>query len=121
VGSFTVARKDPLQPDRCAELLGALAAPERLRIVRYLLEGEHTVTEIAVMLKTPIVNVSHHLQVLKTAGLIRGRKDGRYVRYALSAGVLNEAFKAGLPCDALNLGCCQIMLPASDLKHLNDD
>ena len=116
-----VSKKDHLQPDRCAELLGALAAPERLKIVRFLLEGEHTVTEIADMLEVPIVNASHHLQVLKISRLIQGKKDGRFVRYSLSAGVLNEAFKAGLPCDALNLGCCQIMLPAKDLNQLNND
>jgi len=116
-----VPKKDPLQPARCAELLGALAAPERLKIVRFLLEGEHTVTEIADMLGAPIVNVSHHLQVLKSSGLVQGKKDGRFVRYSLSAGVLNEAFKAGLSCDALNLGCCQIMLPASDAKALDDN
>jgi DNA-binding transcriptional ArsR family regulator len=77
-----VRKKDPLQPDRCAELLGALAAPERLKIVRFLLEGEHTVTEIADMLEVPIVNASHHLQVLKISRLIQGKKDGRFVRYS---------------------------------------
>lgn len=116
-----MAKKDPLQPDRCANLLGALAAPERLRIVRFLLGGEHTVTEIADMLRGPIVNASHHLQVLKHSGLVRAAKKGRFVHYSLSAGVLNEAFKAGLSCDALNLGCCQIMLPASDAKALDED
>ena len=59
--------KDPLQPNRCAELLSALAAPERLRIVRFLREGPRNVTEIAEMLGTTVVNVSHHLAVLRHA------------------------------------------------------
>lgn len=106
-----MAIKDPLQPRRCAELLAALAAPERLKIVRFLAAGAHNVTEIADMLGIPAVNVSHHLAVLKHAKLIRGKKDGRFVWYALQPGVLEEAVEAGVPTEALNLGCCRIELP----------
>ena len=104
--------KDPLQPQRCAELLSALAAPERLRIVRLLAEGERNVTQITEALAIPPLNVSHHLTVLKTAGLIAGRKQGRFVIYGLCDGVLNEIVAAGIPKDALDLGCCQLLLPA---------
>jgi DNA-binding transcriptional ArsR family regulator len=105
--------KDPLQPSRCAELLAALAAPERLKIVRFLADGPHTVTEIADMLAVPAVNVSHHLTVLKHARLIAGKKQGRFVWYALRPGVLEESVQAGIPTEALNLGCCKILLPES--------
>ena len=103
--------KDPLQPQRCAQLLAALAAPERLRIVRYLADGPHNVTEIADMLRVAAVNVSHHLNVLKQAGLIRGKKHGRFVHHALRPGVLEDVVQAGVPRDALNLGCCKLELP----------
>ena len=103
--------KDPLQPSRCAELLAALAAPERLKIVRFLADGPHTVTEIAEMLDVPAVNVSHHLSVLKHARLVAGDKRGRFVWYSLRPGVLEESIKAGIPKSALNLGCCQLLLP----------
>ena len=105
---------DPLNPRRCAELLGALASPERLRIVRYLREGPRNVGEIAEMLDAPPVNVSHHLNVLKQAGLIRGKKQGRFVHYALRSGVLEDAVEAGIPKDALNLGCCRLEMPGCD-------
>jgi DNA-binding transcriptional ArsR family regulator len=104
--------KDPLQPQRCAELLAALAAPERLKIVRFLVDGPHNVTEIVDMLAIPAVNVSHHLTVLKQARLIQGRKAGRFVWYSLRPGMLQEAVRAGVTEEALNLGCCQIVLPA---------
>jgi DNA-binding transcriptional ArsR family regulator len=100
---------DPLQPNKCAELLGALAAPERLRIVRYLRDGPRNVSEIAEMLQTPPVNVSHHLTVLRHAGLIRNEKLGRFVLYSLVPGVLGP--EADPACDELNLGCCQLKLP----------
>jgi hypothetical protein len=58
------------------------------------------------------VNVSHHLNVLKHARLIQGKKQGRFVRYSLCPGVLAEVIEAGIPKEALNLGCCKILLPA---------
>ena len=88
-----------------------LAAPERLKIVRFLADGPHTVTEIADMLRVPAVNVSHHLTVLKHGDLIAGRKRGRFVWYSLRPGVLDEVTAAGVPKEALNLGCCQLLLP----------
>jgi DNA-binding transcriptional ArsR family regulator len=106
--------KDPLQPERCAKLLAALAAPERLKIVRFLGNGTHTVTEIVEMLGIPAVNVSHHLAVLKHAGLIRGSKRGRFVDYALKPGVFGEAVEAGIPKESLDLGCCRLELPTNE-------
>lgn len=105
--------KDPLDPNRCAKLLAALAAPERLKIVRFLAGGTHTVTEIVDMLRIAAVNVSHHLTVLKHAGLIRGVKRGRFVDYSLKPGVLEDAVEAGVPKEALDLGCCRLELPTA--------
>jgi DNA-binding transcriptional ArsR family regulator len=109
-----VPKTDPIQPKRCAQLLAALAAPERLNIVRFLADGPHNVTEIAEMLGIPAVNVSHHLSMLRQASLIEGTKRGRFVWYALTPGVLEEAVEAGIPKDALNLGCCRLELPMRD-------
>ena len=108
--------KDPLQPQKCAELLSALAAPERLKIVRFLADGPHNVTEIADMLRIPAVNVSHHLNVLKQAGLIRGKKHGRFVHYALRPGMLEDVVAAGIPKDALNLGCCRLEMSMTECE-----
>ena len=108
--------RDPLEPKRCAELLGALAAPERLKIVRYLSTADHNVTEIVTMLDIPAVNVSHHLNVLRHAKIIKGTKKGRFVWYALQAGLLEEVVEAGIPRDVLNLNCCKLELPADPAR-----
>jgi DNA-binding transcriptional ArsR family regulator len=115
----TVAKRDPLNPEKCAQLLSALAAPERLKIVRFLAEGPHNVTEIAEMLEVAAVNVSHHLTVLKMSGLISRQKKGRFVLYSLRPGVLEDAVQAGIPKDALNLGCCRIELPLGESVQKN--
>jgi len=106
--------KDPIDPERCSVLLAALAAPERLKIVRYLSDGERNVTQITEALEIPPLNVNHHLKVLVHADLIRFRKQGRFVIYSLCEGVLRKIVEAGVPKESLNLGCCQILLPVDD-------
>jgi DNA-binding transcriptional ArsR family regulator len=101
---------DPIQPTRCARQLSALAAPERIKIVRFLRHGPHNVTEIAAMLKTAAVNVAHHMQVLKLAGIVRGRKQGRYVYYALVRGFFQTDSEAGEK-EYFDLGCCRLEMP----------
>jgi DNA-binding transcriptional ArsR family regulator len=100
---------DRLQSEHCAEVLSALAAPERLRIIQFLREGPRNVTEIAAMLGAPMVNISHHMGVLRQAHLVESRKQGRFVIYSLIPGLL-EGGAAG-QTERLNLGCCRLELP----------
>jgi DNA-binding transcriptional ArsR family regulator len=95
-------------------MLSALAAPERLKIVRFLRDGPKNVTEIAEMLRTPVVNVSHHLTVLKHSGLVNNKKRGRFVYYSLRDGVLQA--DGSLAIEHLDLGCCRLELPMSEPK-----
>src|SRR5262249_43959995 len=103
--------KDPIQPNRCAERLSALAAPERIKIVRFLRDGPHNVTEIAEMLRTAPVNVAHHVGVLRQAGIVRGRKQGRFVYYSLTPGFLQQEEGAGQK-EYFDLGCCRLEVPS---------
>jgi DNA-binding transcriptional ArsR family regulator len=100
--------RDALNPPRCAELLAALAAPERINIVRLLAGGPHNVSQIAEALDIPPLNLSHHLTVLKHAALIKGVKRGRFVFYSLRPGVLHDVVAAGIPRQVLDLGCCEL-------------
>lgn len=104
-------KKRTLEPQRCAELLAALAAPERIQVVRLLANGPHNVSQIIEALKIPPLNVSHHLNVLKHAHLIQSEKQGRFVIYSLCEGVLSEVIEAGIPKECLDLGCCHLVFP----------
>jgi DNA-binding transcriptional ArsR family regulator len=54
--------------------------------------------------------VSHHLRLLRQAGVVERRKQGRFVIYALSPKIHRPtAAGAGEP-DALEFGCCRIEL-----------
>jgi DNA-binding transcriptional ArsR family regulator len=104
--------RDPLQPEECAQLLGVLADPDRLRIVWLLRDGPRNVSEITSLLNLKIANASHHLIVLRQSGLVEHRKRGRYVYYSLAEGVHEVDEQARLP-ERLNLGCCRLQLPNS--------
>jgi DNA-binding transcriptional ArsR family regulator len=103
---------EPLQPDRCARALRALADPERLRIVHRLREGPRNVSELAQLLGEEIVNVSHHLGVLREAGLVLHEKQGRYVLYSLNPQVFRPPADAA-DAEHLDFGCCRLELPRS--------
>ena len=73
-----------------AELFKAMADPCRHKILYLLREGELCACEIMVGVDRPQSSTSHHLSILKDAGLIRERKDGRWSRYRLSEGAVIE-------------------------------
>ncbi|SHO52521.1 ArsR/SmtB family transcription factor [Anaerocolumna xylanovorans] len=68
-----------------AEILKVLAHPVRLCIVSGLLEkGECNVNYMHSCLKAPQSTVSQHLQKLKAAGIIEGRREGLEIYYRVS-------------------------------------
>lgn len=67
-----------------ADLLRALAHPARLRIVVELGDDELCVHELVQQLGVPQPTVSQHLQVLRAARIVTGRRAGREVRYSLA-------------------------------------
>lgn len=73
-----------------SEIFKALADPCRLKILSLLLAGELCACEIMIGVDRPQSSTSHHLSILKDAGLIKERKDGRWSRYRLSEGAVIE-------------------------------
>ena len=61
----------------------ALSDETRLAIVRRLASGEKCVCELQDLLDSAQSRLSYHLKLLKDAGLITDRKEGRWVHYAL--------------------------------------
>jgi DNA-binding transcriptional ArsR family regulator len=81
---------DELEIEVEAEIFKAMADPCRLKILMLLREGELCVCEIMIGLDRPQSSTSHHLSILRDAGLITERKDGRWSRYRLSEGAVIE-------------------------------
>jgi ArsR family transcriptional regulator len=85
---------------RTAELLTALADPVRLRIVSMLAaapEGTACGCELEAPLGLAQPTVSHHLRILRQAGLVVGERRGRWVHYSLVPQRLEEITDALSP------------------------
>jgi len=62
----------------------ALASPHRLELLELLAQGERSVDSLAKECGMPMANASQHLQTLREAGLVEGRKEGLFVHYRLA-------------------------------------
>lgn len=86
------ARRLPTKQDvtRLAGLFHALSDETRLRIVLKLLGGERCVCDLTDALDAAQSRLSFHMKVLKEAGLVADRREGRWVHYALVPEILAE-------------------------------
>ncbi|HMB23555.1 MAG TPA: metalloregulator ArsR/SmtB family transcription factor [Anaerolineales bacterium] len=79
-----------------ADLFSALSDPTRLRIISVLLDDECKVGDIAAQLEMTESAVSHQLRGLRQMRLVRSRKDGRQVYYALDDDHVARLYLLGL-------------------------
>jgi DNA-binding transcriptional ArsR family regulator len=77
--------------DRIAVVLHALGESTRLMILRDLIPGELCVNEIATAVQRPVVNISHHLGVLRNANLVTCERRGRQRIYAINPELFTPA------------------------------
>jgi len=79
-----------------AKRFKALGDPTRLRIVRILAGGQRCVCELQEQVDVAGNLLSHHLKVLREAGLVEARRRGRWVDYRLDDEAV-AAVSASLP------------------------
>ena len=82
-----------LSPDDArdiARFFQVLADPTRVRIVKALADGEWCVSDLTQALGMDQPAVSHQLRYLRQLGLVRWKKSGRHVHYALSDSHLRD-------------------------------
>jgi len=89
--------------DSCADRLKVLADRTRLDVLLQLLAGPRQVGEINDELGIDPSLLSHHLRVLREAGLVESERAGKAVRYRLAPGIGKGARRR-----ALDLGCCSL-------------
>jgi ArsR family transcriptional regulator, arsenate/arsenite/antimonite-responsive transcriptional repressor len=71
-------------------LFKALNDPTRRQILDLLREGDLTAGDIADRFDMTKPSISHHLDLLKQAGLVEATKEGQFIRYTLNTTVLDE-------------------------------
>lgn len=85
----TIPTARSLSPDQAQQLLRALAEPIRLQVVQALAGGERCVCELTAELQLAQSKLSFHLRVLREAGLIQARQEGRWIYYRLEPSALS--------------------------------
>ena len=81
---------------RLAETFKALSDPSRVRLVSLLAEAELCVCDLAAALDMSQSAVSHQLRTLRDLHLVRWRRKGRQVFYALDDEHVTDLFQRGL-------------------------
>ncbi len=76
---------------RSAAVARALGDPKRLCVLESLAAGEVSVGDLAIRVACQVPNMSQHLAVLRSAGLVSARRDGNTVYYRLSDPKVLEA------------------------------
>jgi DNA-binding transcriptional ArsR family regulator len=84
--------------DRAAEFLKSLGNRHRLLILCQLLDAERSVTDLSQFLEIRDSTVSQHLALLRREGLVKARRDGQTIWYALNSEPAREVLAALYRC-----------------------
>lgn len=87
---------DGLTAIHMADTFQALSDPTRVRIISALAQQELCVCDLAAVLGMSQSAISHQLRLLRVTGLVRHRKEGRKVYYALDDEHIHRLFREGL-------------------------
>ncbi len=110
---MTTATRPAVASERTVELFHALSDATRLEIIEMLRAGERCVCELQDELDAAQSRLSFHLKVLREAGLVADRKEGRWSYYRIVPEALTEVHdlavamqprKGALPIRSV--GCC---------------
>ena len=78
---------------RAAAVARALADPKRLCVVERLADGERSVSDLSRDIGCQVPNMSQHLSVLRSAGLVVSRREGSNVYYRLADDRVIDAYR----------------------------
>ena len=93
-----------LQATKMSRSLKALCDVNRIRILEVLVKGEFCVSELVEQLVIDQPKVSHHLAILRSAGIIRSRRDGRHINYSIRPSVHKRLEAPDGSIDVFDLG-----------------
>jgi rhodanese-related sulfurtransferase len=80
--------------EQFARIGKALSSPKRLEVIDLLAQGERSVEDVAWATAMPVANASQHLQVLRAAGMVEVRREGKRAYYRLADEGVYEAWRA---------------------------
>ncbi len=93
MGDRTIPGAGDTDLQRYAAIGHALADPKRLCVLEQLSRGERSVSELSRDVGCHVPNMSQHLAVLRSAGLVVARREGSTVYYRLTDERVLEAYR----------------------------
>lgn len=93
----------------CARKLDVLAEPTRLAVLEILVAGPLHVQDLQAVLEIEQSRLSHHLRVLRDAGLVEVTVDGKHRLYSVSRACTRRG---------IDLGCCTLRLSRNEPKNI---
>ena len=93
-----LTKKKRLLFEKQAEIAKAISHPLRIAIVDFLKEGEQCVCDIAKHIGAERSNVSRHLSVMVSVGVLQHRKEGLKVIYKLKTPCILDFFSCMTTC-----------------------
>lgn len=78
---------------RTANVARALSDPKRLCVLETLASGERSVSELSRDVGCQVPNMSQHLSVLRSAGLVIARREGTTIFYSLADARVLDAYR----------------------------
>lgn len=87
-------------------ILKALADENRLQIIHTLLKQESSVQDLSDSLDIKTYNISKHLKILETSGLVQKKKDGVHRIYHVTENLRSRLSEDN---QVLDLGCCKFI------------
>ena len=93
IGAMEAVETTDASRARAANIARALADPKRLCVVERLAGGEQSVSELSREVGCQVPNMSQHLAVLRSAGIVATRREGSTVFYRLADPNVLEVYR----------------------------
>lgn len=87
---------DSATAEQLAQVFRAMADPTRVRILSALVGAELCVGDLAEVLEMSISAISHQLRLLRELRVVRKRREGKHIYYALDDEHVRDLFERGL-------------------------
>jgi len=107
-----LSKEKQLLFEKQAEIVKAIAHPLRIAILNFLKDSEQCVCDIAEYIGAERSNVSRHLSLMTSAGLLQYRKEGLKVIYKLKTRCILECFSCITTCLKQNVKESEELLKA---------
>lgn len=82
--------------EKVAKIFQVLAEPSRLKIVLALLKGEMCVYHLTEVCEGTVSGVSHQLRILRSHGIVKSKRFGKFVEYSIADGHIREIVEMGV-------------------------